>query len=122
MATGTVKWPNDAKGFGVVTADYGGNDPFAHFSEMDAAGFKSLQENHEVSFDVKSRRTGKQAASTMPYRAFHAERPMSAGWSMSAATVGPMPVAWRAATCYRRTRCRSGCVTMVISAFDAPCK
>ena len=77
-----------------------GNDPFAHFSEMDAAGFKSLQENHEVSFDVKSRRTGKQAASTMPYRAFHAERPMSAGWSMSAATVGPMPVAWRATTCY----------------------
>jgi CspA family cold shock protein len=61
MATGTVKWFNDAKGFGFITPDGGGEDLFAHFSEVKADGFKSLQENQKVSFEVKQGPKGKQA-------------------------------------------------------------
>jgi CspA family cold shock protein len=53
MQTGTVKWFNDAKGFGFITPDGGGEDLFAHFSEVQGSGFKSLQENQKVSFEVK---------------------------------------------------------------------
>jgi CspA family cold shock protein len=66
MATGTVKWFNDAKGFGFITADDGGEDLFAHFSEVKAEGFKSLQENQKVSFEVKQGPKGKQAANIKP--------------------------------------------------------
>ena len=62
MQTGTVKWFNDAKGFGFITPDGGGEDLFAHFSEVQSSGFKSLQENQRVSFEVKQRPKGKQAA------------------------------------------------------------
>jgi cold shock protein len=62
MATGSVKWFNDAKGFGFITPDDGGDDLFAHFSEIQAKGFKSLQENQRVSFEVKQGPKGKQAA------------------------------------------------------------
>ncbi|MEX3935846.1 cold-shock protein [Paraburkholderia phymatum] len=66
MATGTVKWFNDAKGFGFTTPDEGGEDLFAHFSEIRTEGFKSLQENQKVSFDVKMGAKGKQAANIKP--------------------------------------------------------
>jgi cold shock CspA family protein len=66
MATGTVKWFNDAKGFGFITPDDAGEDLFAHFSEIKAEGFKSLQENQKVSFDVKMGSKGKQAANIKP--------------------------------------------------------
>jgi CspA family cold shock protein len=62
MATGTVKWFNDAKGFGFITPDDGGKDLFAHFSEIQAGGFKSLAEGQKVEFVVKQGAKGPQAA------------------------------------------------------------
>jgi cold shock protein len=62
MSTGTVKWFNDAKGFGFVTPDDGGADLFAHFSAIQSNGFKSLQENQRVSFDVTTGAKGPQAS------------------------------------------------------------
>ncbi|HQT30951.1 MAG TPA: cold-shock protein [Thiobacillus sp.] len=66
METGFVKWFNDAKGFGFITPDGGGDDLFAHFSEIQAGGFKSLQENQRVSFEITAGPKGKQAANIQP--------------------------------------------------------
>ncbi len=66
MATGTVKWFNDAKGFGFITPDGGGKDVFAHFSAINTQGFKSLAENQRVSFDITAGPKGKQAANIQP--------------------------------------------------------
>ncbi len=52
MSTGIVKWFNDAKGYGFITPDDGGEDLFAHFSAIQASGFKTLQENQRVKFEV----------------------------------------------------------------------
>ena len=62
-STGIVKWFNDSKGFGFITPDGGGADLFAHFSEIQASGFKSLQEGQRVEFTVKQGPKGLQAAS-----------------------------------------------------------
>lgn len=62
VATGTVKWFNDAKGFGFITPDEGGEDLFVHFSAISAAGFKSLKEGQRVSYEVVQGPKGKQAA------------------------------------------------------------
>ena len=62
MVTGTVKWFNSSKGFGFIAPDSGGEDVFAHFSAIQAQGFKTLAENQRVSFDVMSGPKGKQAA------------------------------------------------------------
>ena len=66
MATGTVKWFNDAKGFGFISPDGGGEDLFAHFSEIKADGFRSLAEGQKVSFDVTMGQKGKQASNIKP--------------------------------------------------------
>jgi CspA family cold shock protein len=65
MATGTVKWFNDTKGFGFITPDGGGEDVFAHFSAINSAGFKSLAENQRVSFEVVAGPKGKQASNIL---------------------------------------------------------
>ena len=62
MATGTVKWFNDSKGFGFITSDGGGEDLFAHFSEINMQGFKTLKEGQKVSFEIVDGKKGKQAA------------------------------------------------------------
>ena len=62
MATGTVKWFNDSKGFGFISPDGGGEDLLAHFSAIQGGGFKSLAENQKVSFDIVDGPKGKQAA------------------------------------------------------------
>ena len=66
MSTGTVKWFNDAKGFGFITPDEGGDDLFAHFSESQDSGFKSLTEGQKVNYEVKTGPKGKLAASIKP--------------------------------------------------------
>ena len=62
MTTGTVKWFNDAKGFGFITPSDGSADVFAHFSAIASDGFRSLAEGQQVSFDVESGPKGPQAA------------------------------------------------------------
>ena len=66
MATGTVKWFNDGKGFGFITPDDGGEDLFAHFSALNMNGFKTLKEGQRVSFEVVTGGKGKQAANIQP--------------------------------------------------------
>ena len=66
MATGTVKWFNDAKGFGFITPDDGGKDLFAHFSDIRGNGFKSLAEGQKVEFVTKQGPKGPQASEIQP--------------------------------------------------------
>ena len=61
MAQGTVKWFNGDKGFGFITHDGGGADVFVHFSAIAASGFRSLDENQRVEFDVTQGQKGPQA-------------------------------------------------------------
>ena len=62
MAIGTVKWFNDAKGYGFITPDDGSEDLFAHFSAIQMNGFKTLKEGQKVSFEVTQGPKGKQAS------------------------------------------------------------
>ena len=62
MSIGTVKWFNEAKGFGFISPEGGGEDLFAHFSAIHGPGIKTLKENQKVSFDVTTGPKGKQAA------------------------------------------------------------
>ena len=66
MATGTVKWFNDAKGYGFITPDDGGEDLFAPFSGLKMDGFKTLKQGQRVTFDLKEGEKGKQADNIKP--------------------------------------------------------
>jgi CspA family cold shock protein len=61
METGVVKWFNAEKGFGFIVPEAGGKDLFAHFSEIQSEGFKSLEENQRVSFVTAQGQKGPQA-------------------------------------------------------------
>lgn len=62
MATGTVKWFNNDKGFGFITPDDGGKDLFAHHTEIESTGYRSLQEGAKVEFEVREGPKGLQAS------------------------------------------------------------
>lgn len=66
MQYGTVKWFNDAKGFGFISPEDGSADLFVHFSAIDAKGFRSLQEGQRVSFEVTQGAKGAQATGVKP--------------------------------------------------------
>jgi CspA family cold shock protein len=66
MATGTVKWFNDAKGFGFITQADGGDDVFCHHTAIQADGFRTLAEGQKVEFEVTKGPKGLQAANVRP--------------------------------------------------------
>jgi len=66
MATGTVKWFNDDKGYGFVTPDDEGKDLFVHHSDIGGEGFKSLQEGAKVSYDAEPGDKGPKAVNVQP--------------------------------------------------------
>jgi len=66
MATGTVKWYNETKGYGFIQPDNGGKDVFVHATALERAGLRGLVEGQKISFDVESdRRTGKESATNL---------------------------------------------------------
>ncbi|MCW8988812.1 MAG: cold-shock protein [Gammaproteobacteria bacterium] len=66
MATGTVKWFNDSKGFGFISPSDGSADVFVHFSAVQGDGFRSLAEGQSVSYEVENGPKGPQATQVTP--------------------------------------------------------
>jgi CspA family cold shock protein len=65
MATGTVKWFNESKGYGFISQDDGGKDVFVHFNSIQGTGFKTLAEGQRVNFEVEQGPKGLQAANVI---------------------------------------------------------
>lgn len=65
MTTGTVKWFNEAKGYGFITQDNGGPDVFVHFNAIQGSGFKTLAEGQAVGFELQNGPKGPQAANVV---------------------------------------------------------
>ena len=66
MATGTVKWYNETKGYGFIQPDNGGQDVFVHASALERAGMRGLAEGQKISYEVEAdRRTGKESATNL---------------------------------------------------------
>nr|VFJ86241.1 MAG: cold-shock DNA-binding protein family [Candidatus Kentron sp. LFY]VFJ92651.1 MAG: cold-shock DNA-binding protein family [Candidatus Kentron sp. LFY]VFK13075.1 MAG: cold-shock DNA-binding protein family [Candidatus Kentron sp. LFY] len=66
MATGTVKWFNESKGYGFITPSDGGKDIFVHISAIESSGFKTLREGETVEFETKQGPKGLQADKVVP--------------------------------------------------------
>lgn len=66
MATGTVKWFNSEKGYGFIAPDDGSADLFAHYSQIDSRGYRSLEEGQKVEFEVGQGQKGPQAQQIRP--------------------------------------------------------
>ncbi|MDH5489240.1 MAG: cold-shock protein [Rhodospirillaceae bacterium] len=65
MATGTVKWFNETKGFGFIQPDAGGDDAFVHISAVEKAGLRTLREGQKVEYELVEGRNGKAAAENL---------------------------------------------------------
>lgn len=65
MLTGTVKWFNDAKGFGFIAPEHGGKDVFLHISALERAGLNSVADGQAVTFEIESGRDGRESASRL---------------------------------------------------------
>ncbi len=66
MATGTVKWFSDQKGYGFIKPDDGGKDLFVHYSNVDGDGFKTLQEDQKVEYEATQGQKGPEATQVRP--------------------------------------------------------
>lgn len=66
MATGTVKWFNEAKGFGFITPEDGSKDLFVHFSNIATEGYKTLPEGASVTFEARQGQKGPEAVNVTP--------------------------------------------------------
>jgi CspA family cold shock protein len=83
MATGTVKWFNDAKGFGFIEPEGGGDDVFAHFSAIQMDGFRTLKQGGQVTFELLQGPKGQLAQNIVP---------VNLGQTADAVSEDPQPV------------------------------